>query len=96
MNIGLLEALDQLEEEKGISKEEVIPILEKALVSAYRKNFGNSKNVEVVIDRNTGNIKVYQLLEVVEEVEDPATQISIEEAKRSIPSRKLALLLRRS
>lgn len=43
MNIGLLEALDQLEEEKGISKEEVIPILEKALVSAYRKNFGSSK-----------------------------------------------------
>lgn len=95
MNIGLLEALDQLEEEKGISKEEVIPILEKALVSAYRKNFGNSKNVEVVIDRNTGNIRVYQLLEVVEEVEDPATQISLEEAKKIDPLAEVGSIVKK-
>lgn len=95
MNIGLLEALDQLEEEKGISKEEVIPILEKALVSAYRKNFGSSKNVEVVIDRNTGNIKVYQLLEVVENVEDSTTQISLEEAKKLDPTAEIGSIIKK-
>lgn len=95
MNIGLLEALDQLEEEKGISKEEVIPILEKALVSAYKKNFGSSKNVEIVIDRNTGNIKIYQLLEVVEDVADPATQISLDEAKKVDPTAEIGKVVKR-
>jgi len=95
MNIGLLEALDQLEEEKGISKEEVIPILEKALVSAYKKNFGSSKNVEIVIDRNTGNIKIYQLLEVVEDVTDPATQISLDEAKKVDPTAEIGKVVKR-
>lgn len=82
MNLGLLEALDQLEEEKGIPKEEVIEILERALVSAYRKNFGSMKNVEIKIDKMTGDIQLFQVLEVVENVEDPVTQISLEDAKK--------------
>ncbi|HDM69957.1 MAG TPA: transcription termination/antitermination protein NusA, partial [Thermotogales bacterium] len=82
MNINLLEALEQLEEEKNISKEEVFKILEKALLSAYRKNFGRTGNVEIVINRMTGEIEVYQILEVVEKVEDPATQIDLEEAQK--------------
>lgn len=95
MNIGLLEALDQLEEEKGISKEEVFQILEKALMSAYRKNFGSSKNVEVKIDRNTGSIKLYQILEVVESVENPALQISFEDAKKIDPKAQIGSIVRR-
>ena len=95
MNIGLLEALDQLEEEKGISKEEVFQILEKALMSAYRKNFGSSKNVEVKIDRNTGSIKLYQILEVVENVENPALQISLEDAKKIDPEAQIGSIVRR-
>ncbi|HDG62348.1 MAG TPA: transcription termination factor NusA [Thermotoga sp.] len=95
MNIGLLEALDQLEEEKGISKEEVFQILEKALMSAYRKNFGSSRNVEVKIDRNTGSIKLYQILEVVESVENPALQISLEEAKKIDPEAQIGSIVKR-
>jgi len=95
MNIGLLEALDQLEEEKGISKEEVFQILEKALMSAYRKNFGSSRNVEVKIDRNTGSIKLYQILEVVENVENPALQISLEEAKKIDPEAQIGSIVKR-
>jgi len=95
MNIGLLEALDQLEEEKGISKEEVFQILEKALMSAYRKNFGSSKNVEVKIDRNTGSIKLYQILEVVENVENPALQISLEDAKKIDPEAQIGSIVKR-
>jgi len=95
MNIGLLEALDQLEEEKGISKEEVFQILEKALMSAYRKNFGSSRNVEVKIDRNTGSIELYQILEVVENVENPALQISLEEAKKIDPEAQIGSIVKR-
>ena len=82
LNINLLEAIEQLEEEKGISRDELIDILEKALLSAYKKNFGKSKNVEIVINRMTGEIEVYQLLEVVENVEDVNTQIDIQEAQK--------------
>ncbi|ABV32845.1 MULTISPECIES: transcription termination factor NusA [Pseudothermotoga] len=85
MNLGLLDALDQLEEEKGISKDEIIEILEKALVSAYKKNFGTAKNVDVKIDRMTGDIQLFQVFDVVEEVEDPLTQMSVEEARKADP-----------
>ncbi|MGB9821029.1 MAG: transcription termination factor NusA [Pseudothermotoga sp.] len=85
MNTGLLDALDQLEEEKGISKDEIIQILEKALVSAYRKNFGTAKNVDVKIDRMTGDIQLFQVFDVVEDVQDQLTQISVSEAKKIDP-----------
>ena len=88
MNFGLLEALDQLEKEKGISKEEVLVILEKALLNAYKKHIGAQKgtdlsNIEIIIDRNTGNVHIYHNLEVVDgEVQDTLHQISLEEAKK--------------
>jgi len=85
MNLNLLEALEQLEEEKGISKDEIMEILEKALVSAYKKNFGTSKNVEVKIDRMTGDIQLYQVFDVVENVTDELTQISLEDARKIDP-----------
>ena len=87
MNFGLLEALEQLEKEKGIMKEEVLEILEKALLNAYKKHLGVQKGVElnnivVEIDRKTGNIRIFHILEVVEDVEDELKQISLEEAKK--------------
>lgn len=85
MNLNLLEALEQLEEEKGISKDEIIEILERALVSAYKKNFGTSKNVEVKIDRMTGDIQLYQVFDVVENVTDELTQISLQDARKIDP-----------
>ncbi|SHH19680.1 transcription termination factor NusA [Thermosipho atlanticus] len=80
MNLDFLRALEQLEEEKGIKPDEIIPVIEKALVSAYRKDHGGEKNVEIIINRQTGEIEVYQLLEVVDEVEDDKKQISLEDA----------------
>lgn len=80
MNLDFLQALEQLEEEKGVKVDEIIPVIEKALISAYKKNFGGEKNVEIIINRQTGEIEVYQLLEVVENVENENTQISLEDA----------------
>lgn len=82
MNLNLLEALEQLEEEKNIKKDEVISILEKALQSAYRKNFGTENEVEVRIDRLTGDIAIYEKLKVVDEVENPYREITLSEAKK--------------
>ncbi|HAA86511.1 MAG TPA: transcription termination/antitermination protein NusA [Kosmotogaceae bacterium] len=80
MNLNLLDALDQLEAEKGISKEEVITILESALQSAYKKNFGAESPVEVKIDRLTGDIELFERMRVVDKVDDPLTEVDLNEA----------------
>ncbi len=81
MNKELIRALDELEESKGISKEQILDALEKAMVKSYEKNFNDQTNVEVHIDSETGDMKMYSLREVVKEVEDPLNQISLEEAR---------------
>lgn len=80
MNKEFIEAIGDLEKEKGISKEVLIEAIETALVSAYKKNYGTSQNVRVNIDREEGDIDVFMRMDVVEEIEDELTQLSIEEA----------------
>ena len=82
MNKKLFEALDMLESEKGIPKEYMYEKLEAALVNAYRREMGGSTNVRVQINEEKFDLKVYKQLEVVEEVTDPVSQISLEDAKR--------------
>lgn len=81
MNKKLIEALEDLEESKGISKAVILEALEKALEKSYEKNFNDNTNVSVHINDNNGDIKVYALKTVVDEVEDKYSQISLEEAK---------------
>lgn len=82
MSVELLQALDQLEKERGINKELLLEALEQALISAYKRNFGSSQNVEVGIDKTTGDIRVYALKTIVDEVKDIATEMSLEQAKK--------------
>lgn len=77
-----LEAIEVLEKEKGISKESLLETIEQALLAAYKKNYEEDGNVEVVIDRATGDIKVYSTKEVIDEVLDPALEISLEDAHK--------------
>lgn len=74
-------ALDMLEREKKISKEDFIETLENALTLAYKKQYGNAKNVEVVLVPERSAIRILATLTVVEEVGDPGSQISLEDAK---------------
>lgn len=80
MSKELAAALETLEKEKGISKEIVVEALEAALVSAYKRNYGTAQNVEVVFDEDSGDITVYQVKEVVEEVYDSQLEIALEDA----------------
>ena len=82
MNKELFAALDMLEKEKGISKAYMFEKIEAALVSAFKKEYGTNANVRVAIDEKKEDIKVYYQKEVVEVVENPETQISLEEAKK--------------
>ncbi len=93
MKAEILEALEDLAREKGISKEVLIEALEAALISAYRRNFGSAQNVRVHFDPDTGEYKVYAQKEIVEEVEDPRLQASLEEARAKNPALGLGDIL---
>ncbi|WP_313125445.1 transcription termination factor NusA [Proteiniclasticum ruminis] len=84
-------ALKAIAEEKGISEEMLFETLEDAMIAAYKKNYVNSgsQNVRVNIDRETGEIKVFSLRRIVEEVMDPQDEISLEEAKEIDPRYEL-------
>ncbi|MDK2823057.1 MAG: transcription termination/antitermination protein NusA [Clostridia bacterium] len=89
MNLELIEALKELEKEKGIDSEIIIEAIEAALISAYKKNFGSLQNVRVFIDRVTGEIKVFARKEVVEKVEDERAEIALEDAIKINPKYEL-------
>ena len=75
-----LAALDELEKEKGIDKEELLGAVETALLAAYKKNYKDAENAYVEINRENGDVKVKAIKKVVEKVENPATEISLENA----------------
>ncbi|MGN0204848.1 MAG: transcription termination factor NusA [Coprococcus sp.] len=83
MNEGLelIKALGDIEKEKGISKEILLEAIENSLVAACKNEYGKADNIRVVMNRETGDIKVYADKTVVEEVEDPELEISIADAK---------------
>ncbi|MDR1473710.1 MAG: transcription termination factor NusA [Lactobacillales bacterium] len=89
MSKAILEALEALEAEKGIKKEVVIEALEVALISAYKRHYGQAQNVEIVFREKKGDIKVYSIKKVVEEVNDTQLEISLEDALRLNPHYEL-------
>lgn len=95
MKNELFDALDQLEKEKGITKETLIDAIEAALITAYKKNFGSAQNVKVIIDRDSGSVKVYSRKEVVENAENDLFEISLEEAKEIDPNYEMSDIVER-
>ncbi len=81
-NKELIQALEDLEKEKGIKKEYLLESIETALVTAYKRNFDSQENVKVVMDEKTGATSVYSIKEVVEEVKDNIKEIGLKEAKK--------------
>ena len=81
----ILAVMDELEKERGISKDYLVEALEEALVKAYKQNFDadeNVENVKVTIDKQTGEMHVYSAREVVEELPVPELEISLEDARK--------------
>ena len=84
MNSELLQALDILEKEKGISKDILFEAIENSLVTACKNHFGKAENVVVEMDRESGDFQCYYektVVETEEEVEDDCVQITLEDAK---------------
>ncbi|WZL83218.1 transcription termination factor NusA [Vallitaleaceae bacterium 9-2] len=81
MNAEFIQALEQIEKEKNISKEVLLEAIENSLLTACKNHFGTSQNIQVTIDKEKGNVIVLAEKEVVENVEHKELQISLAEAR---------------
>ncbi|GAC43170.1 transcription termination factor NusA [Paenibacillus popilliae] len=86
MSTDFIEALTEIEREKGISKDVLIEAIEAALISSYKRNFNTAQNVRVDVNRATGVIKVFARKTVVDEVLDPRLEISLYAAREMNPN----------
>lgn len=89
MSSELLDALNILEKEKGISREVLIDAIEAALISAYRRNFNQAQNVRIDLNLDRGTMRVFARKDVVDEVFDSRLEISLDEAKKLNPNYQL-------
>lgn len=77
--------VDQVSRDKGIDRDILIQAIEEAIKSAARKRFGHRIELEISYNQQNGELEVYQYLEVVEEVENPETQISLKDGRKLDP-----------
>ncbi len=89
MNNEFFDALEALEREKGIPKEFLLERVEAALLTGYKKENNNESNVRVVIDPVKRNVKMYRLMTVVEEVQDPTLELDLETARKKSKRAKI-------
>ena len=82
MNKDFIEALNEIAEEKGLDKDEILKMIEASLAAAFRKDYGEKdQNIIVELDPETMGMKVYDVKTVVEEVEDPQKEIALVDAQ---------------
>ena len=85
MSSSLNFILDQVSKEKNIPKEILIEAIESAMVTASKKKLGAAREIEASFDEDSGEIELYEFVEVVEEVENSYYQISLQEAREIDP-----------
>jgi len=81
MNAEFFKALDELEKEKGISREYMLEKISQALLTAYKRDHSAAENVDIVVDEKKQDIKMFAKKTVVEEVTDPDTEIDFDKAR---------------
>ena len=93
MNLEFIEALNALEKERGIKKSVLLSAFEAALIVAYKRNYNSTGNVRAEVDGDTGEYHIYASKAVVEKVENPSQEISLERAKKINPLYELGDVL---
>ncbi|MDM7926984.1 MAG: transcription termination factor NusA [bacterium] len=85
MNTEIIEAVTQIAKERNIKREALSGIIESIFVSMIKRKFGTSDNFNVFVNMDKGEVEIYQVKNIVEEVSDPVTQVSVERAKETEP-----------
>lgn len=93
MNQEFLVALRQIEKERNIPLDKLLPFIEDALVAAYKKNYGANKQVIIEIDRHSGELGIWQRKLVVPQIEDEDTEMSLVEAQHMSPDVEVGMEL---
>ena len=94
MNYEVIEALGQIAREKNVDKSLVIETLAAGLVAAVRRKHGQSCEVDVVVDEANHRISIFLLKNIVDDVEDPALEASLQEAQEFDPEYDVGHVLR--
>ena len=88
-NTEILQIIEAVAREKGINRETLISTMEQAVQTAGRRKYGNEHDIKAEISRKNGEIKLFRVLKVVEEVMDHFTEISLKDAKVKQPETKI-------
>jgi len=83
MSKALIAGINQVATDKGLDREVIFEAIEAALISAYKRNYGSVANVTSEVDRVTGDMRVFAEREVVEDVMNWRTEVSLEAAKKT-------------
>lgn len=86
MGLELKKAIDQISKDKGIDRDLLVDTLEDAVRSSVQKKFDRDLDIEVTFNEDSGEMEVYQFKIVVDEVQDPDAEITLEEAKEHDPN----------
>jgi len=93
MKSDLYAAINQIAAERNIPREAILRGIEDAIITAYRRIAGTDQNVAVKLDLQSGDARVFERRTIVEEVEDPALEVSLEEARSTNPEAQVGDLL---
>lgn len=85
MNSEIMEAITQIAKDKKIEKENLRDMLENIFTSMIEKKYGSSENFDVIVNIDKGDIEIYQEKMVVDQVEDPVSEIDLESALKIDP-----------
>ena len=80
--VSLHTIIEQVSKEKGIEASVLVETMEQAILTAAKRTFGMTRELEARFNGDTGNVDLFQYMTVVEDVEDPERQISVEDARR--------------
>ena len=95
MKSDLYAAINQIAAERNIPREAILRGLEDALITAYRRIAGTDQNVAVKLDLQSGDARVFELRRIVDQVEDEATEVTIDEASRTNPEARVGDILQK-
>jgi len=93
MKSDLYAAINQIAAERNIPREAILRGIEDAIITAYRRIAGTDQNVAVKLDLQSGDARVFERRTIVEDVEEPATEVSLQEARRTNPEAQVGDLL---
>ena len=94
MDKVLIAGINQVATDKGLDREVIFDAIEVALVSAYKRNYGSVANVSAHVDRQSGEMRIFAEREVVDDVLNPRTEVSQEDARRVTPNAALGDVIR--